>query len=155
RAVGFVTAEANARKEVANESDPDTIRIAAAAIKHQAPPVIGGGFAGKMNKALESEIIKQGGDYPRLVNEWNSAQNYVKTMGGERQLVTRQAIDTTSRQLDTLEKVYGEWQKAGAASGFQDWNKLSLAALAKVPGEGGVAATRLLQQLGDTKIGTN
>lgn len=134
------------------QNDPKD--IAAAIIRGEQPPDLKGLY--RSNAAVRAELARRGFNLTKAEEDWQATQKYLATLNGSQQTRLRQAVDATKGYLQQVQDIYSQWQKVGAASGWKDFNKASLATAKHLPGQAGELATRLEARIADltSELGT-
>ena len=148
-----------ARGAIAQRSKPevsstDAKDIAAAIQRGDQPPTTTGLY--RNAAAVRAELARSGFNLAQAESDWHATQKHLGTMNGAQQERLRQAVSFTNDSLSIIEDLYGQWQKAGPASGWKIFNKGGLEAAKQLPGEAGNIAHRLEAQINDltSELGT-
>lgn len=132
-----------------NDVDSQAQAIADDIANGKRPPTVTGlgrtGLSGKVLKAIHD-------NYPDFnmasaEKDWQAVQAHIKTMQGPVIMRQVQSIQKVQDLMPQVEQAYAEWRKTGLPGGFSDFNKLALNAAMRLPGDKGIAARALDQQL--------
>lgn len=101
----------------------------------------------RLKGPVSAELHRRGFDLGAAANDWNMMQRHTATMEGPRFQTMRNVTDSAYGQIAEVRKAYEDWKQVGAATGFPVANAAALKAMANMPGDAGVAAKYLMQQL--------
>jgi len=125
----------------------DIESVAQAIINGDQPPTLTGMYRNSM--AVRAALAHHGFPLARATQDWQAAQQYIRSLNSAQQLRLRQAITTASDSLDKIQSLYDQWQQTGLPSGYKIWNRAALRASANLPGNTGAIAQALQTQIAD------
>lgn len=98
---------------------------------------------------LRAAFARRGFDLTQAQIDWRAMIRHYNSLNGPTQLKLRQAVTFVKMHAPVVADLFQKWKETGLVSGFRDFNRASLAAAKKMPGETGAIAQNLEAQIND------